>query len=298
MVRKSIFFCLSLIFYGYLLGNAPDSLDYLIVTIHDLETSPGSEDYGEDTKYFLSEQVYSLEENQWEITTYSYAKNSPNSATLNIFHDGGTTQTVWNLTFSSENSASGTWTEVDETVTYSGTTTFNIIDAGYAPQEIAGKAIIYTEGAESETATFSSDGKVYGDKEGEWTYYIYEKLSANAGKVLYTFENEQNPMPEEEILIFTAVGAGIFEWSEYSDSSMSAKTDSGSGTFSMSDAPSESDQDNILILSDPNGQAVVVQLGDEYNWSDSLDGVTLWSVSGSESEGDWDALTAKFRVVN
>jgi hypothetical protein len=234
MVRKSIFYCLSLVFYGYLLGNAPDSLDYLIVKIHDQETSPGSEDYGEDTKYFLSEQVYSLEENQWEITTYSYAKNSPNSATLNIFHDGGTTQTVWNLTFSSENSASGTWTEVEETVTYSGTTSFNIIDAGYAPEEIAGKAIIYTEGAESETATFSSDGKVYGDKEGEWTYYTYEKLSANAGKVLFTFENEQNPLPEKEILFFTAVGAGIFEWSEYSDATMSTVTEKGTGTFSVS----------------------------------------------------------------
>jgi hypothetical protein len=38
----------------------------------------------------------------------------------------------------------------------------------------------------------------------------------------------------------------------------------------------------------------VVQVGDEYKWNGTLDGLTLWSVSGSESEGDWYALTAKF----
>ena len=89
---------------------------------------------------------------------------------------------------------------------------------GYAPDSIAGKAFVYTEGSESEVTTFSSDGKVYGDKDGEWTYYTYEKLSTNVGKVIYTFENEQNPMPEEEILTFTSENAGTFEWSEYSDS--------------------------------------------------------------------------------
>ena len=52
--------------------------------------------------------------------------------------------------------------------------------------------------------------------------------------------------------------------------------------------------DPVTVVSDPNGQAVVVQLGDEYQWNSTLDGVTLWSVSGSESEGDWYALTAKF----
>jgi hypothetical protein len=46
----------------------------------------------------------------------------------------------------------------------------------------------------------------------------------------------------------------------------------------------------VTVVSDPNGQAVVVQLGDEYKWNSTMDGVTLWSVSG----GDWYALTAKF----
>ena len=52
--------------------------------------------------------------------------------------------------------------------------------------------------------------------------------------------------------------------------------------------------DPVTVVSDPNGNAVVVQVGDEYQWSSNLNGVTLWSVSGSESEGDWYALTAKF----
>jgi hypothetical protein len=57
---------------------------------------------------------------------------------------------------------------------------------------------------------------------------------------------------------------------------------------------SQQEPDPVMVVSDPSGNPVVVQLADKYNWSDSLDGVTLWSVSGSESEGDWDALTAKF----
>ncbi|MEL0099724.1 MAG: hypothetical protein VW907_09225, partial [Opitutae bacterium] len=50
----------------------------------------------------------------------------------------------------------------------------------------------------------------------------------------------------------------------------------------------------VTVVSDPDGNPVAVQLGDKYQWNSTLDGVTLWSVSGSESEGDWYALTAKF----
>ena len=49
-----------------------------------------------------------------------------------------------------------------------------------------------------------------------------------------------------------------------------------------------------VVVSDSSGLPVVVQVGDEYKWNSTLDGVTLWSVSGSESEDDWYALTAKF----
>ena len=147
---------------------------------------------------------------------------------------------------------------------------------GYAPDSISGKLVNYTEGSESEITTFSSDGKVYGDKEGEWTYYTYEKVSANVGRVVYTFENEANPMPEEEILTFTSASGGTYEWKEYTNSSMTSVSDSGSGTFSFADTLQNPDP--VTVLSNPNGQAVVVQVGDEYKWNSTLDGVTLWLV--------------------
>ena len=36
--------------------------------------------------------------------------------------------------------------------------------------------------------------------------------------------------------------------------------------------------DPVTVVSDPNGQAVVLQVGEKYNWNTSLDGVTLWGV--------------------
>ena len=56
--------------------------------------------------------------------------------------------------------------------------------------------------------------------------------------------------------------------------------------------------DPVTVVSDPNGQAVVVQVGNEYQWNSTLDGVTLWSVSESERDGKWSALTAKFSGGN
>jgi hypothetical protein len=39
----------------------------------------------------------------------------------------------------------------------------------------------------------------------------------------------------------------------------------------------------VTVTSDPNGKAVVVQVGDEYKWNSTLDGVTLWLV-GNDSD--------------
>jgi len=41
--------------------------------------------------------------------------------------------------------------------------------------------------------------------------------------------------------------------------------------------------DPVTVVSDPNGQVVVVQVGDEYKWNSTLDGVTLWLV-GNDSD--------------
>ena len=48
----------------------------------------------------------------------------------------------------------------------------------------------------------------------------------------------------------------------------------------------------VTVVSDPNGQVVVVQVGDAYKWSSSLDGVTLWGVEKS-SDG-WTSTTMRF----
>jgi hypothetical protein len=48
----------------------------------------------------------------------------------------------------------------------------------------------------------------------------------------------------------------------------------------------------VTVASDPNGQAVVVQVGEEYKWSSTLDGVTLWGVE--QSSDGWSSMTMRF----
>jgi len=51
--------------------------------------------------------------------------------------------------------------------------------------------------------------------------------------------------------------------------------------------------DPVTVVSDPNGQPVVVQVGDEYQWNSTLDGVTLWALGVGE-DGVSKKGTAKF----
>lgn len=48
----------------------------------------------------------------------------------------------------------------------------------------------------------------------------------------------------------------------------------------------------VTVVSDPNGQAVVVQVGNEYQWNSTLDGVTLWGVE--QSSDGWSSMTMRF----
>tara|TARA_A200000113_G_scaffold209468_1_gene208544 strand:+ start:171 stop:2741 length:2571 start_codon:yes stop_codon:yes gene_type:complete len=54
--------------------------------------------------------------------------------------------------------------------------------------------------------------------------------------------------------------------------------------------------DPVTVVSDPTGQAVVVQVGNEYQWNSTLDGVTLWLV-GSDS-GSIIQGTIKYEAGN
>tara|TARA_B100000963_G_scaffold118770_1_gene103419 strand:- start:2730 stop:4022 length:1293 start_codon:yes stop_codon:yes gene_type:complete len=50
--------------------------------------------------------------------------------------------------------------------------------------------------------------------------------------------------------------------------------------------------DPVTVVSDPNGQAVVVQVGEKYNWNSSLEGITLWGVE--QSSDGWSVMTMRF----
>jgi len=49
----------------------------------------------------------------------------------------------------------------------------------------------------------------------------------------------------------------------------------------------------VTVISDPNGQAVVVQEGEDYKWNDTLDGVTLWGV-WEDTEDGWIGATVVY----
>ena len=110
-----------------------------------------------------------------------------------------------------------------------------------APNSIDCLSIEYIENGETEVATFSSDGKVYGDNEGEWTFYIYEKLSENTARVTYTFENEPNPQPEVETLTFTSRDGGTYSWIEYTDAGKTVESDQSTGEFRIVDGSGHTD---------------------------------------------------------
>ena len=51
--------------------------------------------------------------------------------------------------------------------------------------------------------------------------------------------------------------------------------------------------DPVTVVSDPNGKAVVVQVGIEYQWNNTLDGVTLWMVHEDDDDG-WFGATVQY----
>ena len=63
---------------------------------------------------------------------------------------------------------------------------------------------------------------------------------------------------------------------------------SGSWNFNFSR------HDPETIVSDPNGQAVVVLVGDEYKWNNLLDGITLWMVHEDAEDGWFGATVLQY----
>jgi hypothetical protein len=64
-----------------------------------------------------------------------------------------------------------------------------------------------------------------------------------------------------------------------------------SGTW---DFTFETISSSTVAISDPNGQPVVVQVGDDYQWNDTLDGVMLWGVWQDDDTNEWVIATVNY----
>ena len=221
-----------------------------------------------ETATFASDGTVSDGED-WTYYTYEKISANVGKVIYTFSNEANPMPEVEILTFSSSTGGTFDWSEYtnsnmnEVSDSGGGTFSFSANNQGYAPDSIAGESITYVDGAESEVATFASDGKVYGDKDGEWTYYTYEKISANVGKVIYTFSNEANPMPEVEILTFSSSTGGTFDWNEYTNSNMNEVSDSGGGTFTLGNAVASlvADQINgsrdLIYLQTPDGPTLI-----------------------------------------
>ena len=93
--------------------------------------------------------------------------------------------------------------------------------------------------------------------------YTYEKTSDNVGIFTKPYEGGSDSYTLE----FTSSTAGVI-------------TNDSNRLFTLENIV----PDPVTVVSDPNGNSIVVQVGDEYNWDNSFDGVILWSVEWESGE--------------
>jgi len=115
--------------YGYdaSYGFAPSTIADMNVRIHEEQILPENSDYGVDYIYYSDGLLsrYDWDEQQEVQEPYSYQRTGPNTAKITMQSSGEIY--VAYLTFTSQNSATGTWEEQEEGVTYSGSLTFDIV---------------------------------------------------------------------------------------------------------------------------------------------------------------------------
>ena len=136
--------------------------------------------------------------------------------------------------------------------------------ASFAPESLKGYKL-------DETDTyyiFTTEGLMdeHDVEEGEVRLgrtYTYEKTSHNVG----IFSKPSEGSSDSYTLEFTSSTAGVI-------------TNDSNRPFTLENIV----LDPVTVVSDPNGNPVVVQVGDEYNWNNSLDGVILWSVEWESGE--------------
>ena len=247
--------------------GAPDSIAGLTISYF--------EDGQKETASFSSDgKVYGDKEGEWTYYTYEKVSSDIAKVTYTFENETNPEPEVETLTFSSSKGGTYSWVEYTDSTKRvekdSSTGEFTISegeaieDSGGsvpgemgAPDSIAGLTISYFEDGQKETASFSSDGKVYGDKEGEWTYYTYEKVSSDIAKVTYTFENETNPEPEVETLTFSSSKGGTYSWVEYTDSTKRVEKDSSTGEFTISEGEAIEDSGGSVPGEEKAGEGSV-----------------------------------------
>lgn len=93
--------------------------------------------------------------------------------------------------------------------------------------------------------------------------YTYEKTGDNTGIITKPYADGT---VDTYSLVFNSTSAGVI-------------TDDSNRSFTLE----RTEPNPKTVVSDPNGKAVVVQVGDEYKWSSTLNGVTLWGVEQSSN---------------
>jgi hypothetical protein len=115
--------------YGYdaSYGFAPSTIADMNVRIHEEQILPENSDYGVDYIYYSDGLLsrYDWDEQQEVQEPYLYQRTGPNTAKITMQSTGELY--VAFLTFTSQNSAIGTWEEQENGVTYSGSLTFDIV---------------------------------------------------------------------------------------------------------------------------------------------------------------------------
>jgi hypothetical protein len=263
------------------------------------------------TNYYFKTSNDSSDSPFWLSELYHYRKTTSTDATLRIIsNDGGWVDIV--LSFASSNSASSTISGhgINGEVEWTGTADVSVLDFQISEIPLANQPNILTTDLSPTSifgATLSAQDKYWpvydetisfttsesfsasitngqDDPTGSGSY-SYSKTGTNSASLSYSIDGAG--ISFEYALQFTAENTGIYtKFADYGGGS----TDITTGPFSLSGVAIPNP---VTVVSDPNEQPVVVQVGDEYQWNSTLDGVTLWGV-WEDSEDGWIGATVAY----
>jgi hypothetical protein len=135
------FLVFNLLFSSFLLGKgySPESLTGLTIRYNEIEIVSGQEeDLGWQEGRFSDNMLSAWDDDEGaEVSEpYTYRKTGESTGTLRIEESGEVYEAL--LTFTSDESGKGTWTEKDEEGSFGGRLTFEIIDEGSTASPVDG----------------------------------------------------------------------------------------------------------------------------------------------------------------